>query len=111
MSNKASRKYLSNVVGKDTMRAVQTSVLQDLSDILINSFGPKGSNTCIKEMNALNMYTKDGFTILKHLNFSGIIEQSIKDDIESITKNVATTVGDGTTSAVLLANYIFDGLL
>ena len=70
MSNKASRKYLSNVVGKDTMRAVQTSVLQDLSDILINSFGPKGSNTCIKEMNALNMYTKDGFTILKHLNFS-----------------------------------------
>ena len=108
---KGSRKYLSNVVGQEDMRAVQTTVLQDLSDILIRSFGPKGSNTCIKEMNALNVYTKDGFTILKHLNFNGVIEQSIKDDIESITKNVATTVGDGTTSAVLLANFIFKGLL
>lgn len=108
---KGSHKYLSNVISQDNMRAVQATVLQDLSDILSNSFGPKGSNTCIKEINALNMYTKDGFTILKHINFNGIVEQAIKDDIESITKNVATTVGDGTTSAVLLANFIFKGLL
>lgn len=106
-----SHKYLSNVVGQDRMRAIQSTILQDLSDVLVRSFGPKGSNTCIKEINALNMYTKDGFTILKHLNYNGIIEQSIKDDIESITKNVVTTVGDGTTSAILVANFIFKGLL
>ena len=105
------RKYLSNVVNQTDMRAVQSSVLQDLSDILINSFGPKGSNTCIKEMNALNMYTKDGYTILKHVNYNGVIEQSIKDDIESIARNVAITVGDGTSSAVLLSNFIFKALL
>jgi len=108
MSGKA---YLSNVVDRETMRKIQKVVLQDLSDYLQNSFGPKGSNTCIKKLNTLNMYTKDGFTILKSLAFNGIVEQSIKDDIETITQHVATTVGDGTTSAVLLSNLIFNGLL
>ena len=108
MSN---RKYLSNVVKGEDMRAVQSTVLQDLSDILVNSFGPKGSNTCIKDLNALNVYTKDGYTILKHINFNGVIEQSIKDDIEGIARNIAITVGDGTTSGILLSNFIFKALL
>lgn len=108
---KSPYKYQNNVVTQDAMRKVQGSVLENLSDILRNSFGPHGSNTCIKKMDALNMYTKDGYTILKNVYFNGIIEQAIKDDIESITQNVATTVGDGTTSAVLLADYIFSGLV
>lgn len=108
MSGKA---YISNVVDQSTMRKIQSIVLGDLASYLKNSFGPKGSNTCIKKLNTLNMYTKDGFTILKSLAFNGIVEQSIKDDIETITHNVATTVGDGTTSAVLLSKYIFDGLM
>lgn len=109
MSN-INRKYLSNVVDEKTVRAIQGAILEDLSNILIQSFGPKGSNTCIKENNALPMYTKDGFTILKSLAFNGVIEQAIKDDIEAITKNVATTIGDGTTSAVILSHYLFKDL-
>lgn len=105
------RKYQINVVDQEDLRVVQSSVLKDLSEALMNSFGPYGSNTCIKKLDALPVYTKDGFTILKHIAFNGVIEQSIKDDIESITKNVATTIGDGTTSAVILSQYIFEGLI
>lgn len=104
-------KYQNNVVTQEAMRSVQKKVLDNLADILRNSFGPHGSNTCIKKMDAFNMYTKDGYTILKNVFFNGIVEQSIKDDIESIAQNVATSVGDGTTSAVLLADLIFGGLL
>lgn len=100
--------FISNIVDGKTLHKVQSAVLTDLANRLVNSFGPHGSNTCIKKLNALSMYTKDGHTILDSIQYNGIIEQSIKDDISLITLNIAKTVGDGTTSAVLMSKSIFD---
>lgn len=102
---------MSNIVPEDVLHRIQKSILEDLANILAKSFGPHGSNTCIKKLNAFNMYTKDGHTILESVQYNGIIEQSIKDDISSITLNIAKTVGDGTTSAVLMSYYIFSSIL
>lgn len=102
------QKIMNNVVGKEKLREIQSSVLKELSDILKLSFGPNGSNACIKKENALSRYSKDGHTIIGALHYNGIIEQSIKDDIESITRHIVKTVGDGTTSAVILSSIIFD---
>lgn len=104
-------KIMNNVVSKNTMRKIQSNTLSELSDILKNSFGPNGSNACIKKENALSRYTKDGHTIIGALHYNGIIEQSIKDDIESITRHIVKTVGDGTTSAVVLSSIIFDKII
>ena len=101
-------KIINNVVSKDTLREIQSRTLKELSEILKKSFGPNGSNACIKKENALSRYTKDGHTIIGALHYDGIIEQSIKDDIESITRHIVKTVGDGTTSAVVLSSLIFD---
>ena len=101
-------KIMNNIVPKDIMREIQIKTLGELSDILKNSFGPYGSNACIKKENAFSRYSKDGHTIIGALHYNGIIEQSIKDDIESITRHIVKTVGDGTTSAVLLSNLIFN---
>lgn len=102
------QKIMNNVVGKEKLREIQSSVLKELSDILKLSFGPNGSNACIKKENALSRYSKDGHTIIGALHYNGIIEQSIKDDVESITRHIVKTVGDGTTSAVILSSIIFD---
>ena len=104
-------KIMNNVVKKDTMRKIQSNTLAELSEILKNSFGPNGSNACIKKENALSRYTKDGHSIIGSLHYNGIIEQSIKDDIESITRHIVKTVGDGTTSAVILSSIIFDKIV
>lgn len=102
---------MNNVVTRDTMRNIQSKTLHELEDILARSFGPNGSNACIKKENALSRYTKDGHTIIGSIQYNGIIEQSIKDDIESITRHIVKTVGDGTTSAVILAATIFDHII
>lgn len=102
---------LNNVIKNDKLKEIQKATLSDLSDMLKQSFGPYGSTTCIKKLNALNMYTKDGHNILSNIYYNGIVEQSIKDDVESITRHIVTTVGDGTTSAVLLSNNIFSAIL
>ena len=100
-----------NVVSKEKTREIQSKTLKELSSILQKSFGPNGSNTCIKKENALSRYTKDGHSIISAIHYNGIIEQSIKDDIESITRHIVKTVGDGTTSAVILSALIFDNLI
>ena len=101
-------RIINNVVPKDVMRTVQSKTLNELAEILKLSFGPNGSNACIKKENALSRYTKDGHTIIGAIHYNGIMEQSIKDDIESITRHIVKTVGDGTTSAVILSSIIFD---
>lgn len=106
-----SSKIINNVVPKTEMNKVQLKILAELSTILTQSFGPLGSNTCIKRENALNEYTKDGHTILSAIQYNGVMEQSIKDDIESITRHIVKTVGDGTTSAVILSEIIFRQIL
>lgn len=100
-----------NIVTKATMRRIQSRTLGQLANILENSFGPNGSNTCIKKENALSRYSKDGHSIIGAIHYNGIIEQSIKDDIESITRHIVKTVGDGTTSAVILADKIFNSIV
>lgn len=99
---------MNNVVSKEKLREIQSNTLKELAEILSHSFGPMGSNACIKKENALSRYSKDGHTIIGSLHYNGIIEQSIKDDIESITRHIVKTVGDGTTSAVILSSLIFE---
>ena len=101
---------VNNVVSDETLKDIQADTLGKLAGFLKQSFGPYGSTTCIKKLNALNVYTKDGHNILSSILFNGIIEQSIKDDVESITRHIVKTVGDGTTSAVLLSDKIFSYL-
>lgn len=105
---------ISNLVKKEKLREVQSETLEVLAEALTNSFGPFGSNTtiCEKMNETVNniKYSKDGHTILKSILFQNEIENSVKTDLENITRHIVKTVGDGTTSAIILANEIFKTL-
>lgn len=100
----------SNIVQKKALREVQRKTLALIADTLANSFGPDGQNTAYRRQKDICRYTKDGHTILKNINFRGAIEFSMRDDLEAITRRIITTVGDGTTSAIILSYCIFEGL-
>lgn len=101
---------VSNVVKTSELRRVQKETLEFLKNSLIPSFGPKGSTTIIFKQNMLTKYSKDGHTILSTIQPMGVIEKSVKQDIEDITRHIVKNVGDGTTSAVILSYLIFKGL-
>lgn len=100
----------SNIVPKDVLRKVQSDTLNTISNALSCSFGPDGQNTAYRNQKDITRYTKDGHTILKNLKFVGAIEFTMRDDLEGITRRIVTTVGDGTTSAVILSTLLFEGL-
>lgn len=97
----------SNIVRKDELRKIQLKALKELSDALLNSFGPMGSNTLIIKDGVFNRYTKDGYSILKEIKLSGVIEHSITEDLVEITRKIAGDFGDNTTSAVIMAYLLF----
>ena len=100
-----------NVVEHNEFAEAQLKALNIAKDALINSFGPMGSNTMIIKENAFNKYTKDGYTILQNIQCLNIIESFAIKDIVEVTRNIVTTVGDGTTSAVILSALIFESIL
>lgn len=101
-----------NVVDKDTMRSVQLRTLSSLAEFISHTFGPMGSNSKIIRGSDANTivseYSKDGHKVLKNILFSNPIEMSIQAEVVDITHHVEQEIGDGTTSAVLLASQIFN---
>lgn len=89
--------------------------MERIANALANSYGPDGSTTLIRsgaeeKQAGVSAYTKDGHRILSSISFSKPIEMSILDDLKDITRNTVKTVGDGTTSAVILSYEIFKAL-
>lgn len=106
---------LNNIIQRDTLKEVQADVLRDLKDAISNSMGPAGSNTLIlrgnNDQDLVTEYSKDGNKIIKHIKYQNPIEMSVKSEVENATRHIEKTVGDGTSTVVVMSSYIFDGLL
>ena len=106
---------INNIIDRDRLRKVQSAVLNDLKNIIIHSMGPAGSNALIlrgtSDADIVSEYSKDGNKIIKSVKYQYPIEMSIKAEIENATRHIEKTVGDGTSSVVVMASYVFDSIV
>ena len=102
---------LSNIVSKKSLRKVQKKTMQIIADALRMTYGPLGSNSWLitgnDKASLKNEFSKDGRTVLKKILFLEPIEMAIQSEIEEIALYTDREVGDGTTSATLLSNAVF----
>lgn len=112
--NRVTFDSVNNVVKGERLREVQKKVLSDLAEAIIPSMGPAGSNSLVikgsSEADIVAEYTKDGNKIIKSVKYQEPIEMAIKSEIENATRHIEKVVGDGTSSVVVMAHNIFDGL-
>lgn len=101
-----------NIVKGKELRKIQKDTLTIIKESLLNTFGPNGSTTMIKKApTEFANTTKDGHTVLSNIRFSGVIESTVVQEINELTTHIVKTVGDGTTSAIVLSSIIFDYLV
>lgn len=85
-------------------------ILDAISRYLAKTFGPYGSTTIIEDRQMRHVHTKDGYTVLKALTSSNDLERVILEFIKRVSMRLVRTVGDGSTSAVIVSAAIADEL-
>ena len=102
-----------NVIPKNEMEERIRKVFDLLYQTLSRSFGPGGAHTIIYKY-PYRHFTKDGFTIMKNLSMDAsetLVDQAIADMAESICSRLNFAVGDGTTTAMVATNSIYQSYI
>nr|DAJ77537.1 MAG TPA: Heat shock protein 60 [Caudoviricetes sp.] len=102
-----------NVMSDTEFQKRVAKVFQMISDVLEKSYGPYGSSSIIENY-PYHYMTKDGFSIMKYITLSkkyNIIDDAIRGLIVGPCNKLNFLVGDGTTTAILATNKIYQSYM
>lgn len=94
----------SNVISGKEYRDLICAISQVATDTVVKTLGPYGSTSLIDEGTGFTYPTKDGWTCLNKLQFTDPTYNTLYNMLKKISFNSVTTVGDGTTTAMVVAN-------
>lgn len=100
-----------NVLTKEEYTNLAKFVFHQIVDVLSKSYGPYGSMTLINR-SGYRFSTKDGWRILMYTVFNhNPYYEAIHRMIFEVCEQMNDTVGDGTTTVILMANRIYEQLI
>lgn len=105
-----SEKLTCNIVEEEQYKKLVNMTLEKIAQSLIKSLGYYGSSAIIEDKLNGHIASKDGYTILNSLKFQNPIATTIYEIIKKISFNLVQTVGDGSTSSIVIAKELFDGI-
>lgn len=90
----------------DALKAIQEGV-RKLAKAVIITLGPNGRNVVIKKGHGAPLSTKDGVTVAKEIALKDKFENMGAQIVKEASSKTADVAGDGTTTAIVLAEAIF----
>lgn len=103
------REPMVNVLNQEEFQNRVRKVFKVIADTIGKSLGPGGKTTFISNYPYLHP-TKDGYTIMKNLSMQLQLDQIIMDMADTVCSRLNYTVGDGTTSAIMATNAVYDAV-
>ncbi|MCL2696429.1 MAG: chaperonin GroEL [Clostridiales bacterium] len=91
--------------GEDARRALEAG-LNQLSDTVKITLGPKGRNVVLDKKYGAPLITNDGVTIAKEIELDDPFENMGAQLVKEVATKTNDVAGDGTTTATLLAQAI-----
>ena len=91
--------------GEDARKALQSGVDQ-LSNTVKVTLGPKGRNVVIDKKYGAPLITNDGVTIAKEVELDDPFENMGAQLVKEVATKTNDVAGDGTTTATLLAQAL-----
>ena len=95
------------ISGEDLTSSLRRGV-DKLADTVKSTMGPKGKLVLIQRDNLHPIVTKDGVTVANAINLSDEVENLGARVIKESAARTADDAGDGTTTATVLAQLIFN---
>lgn len=81
--------------------------VQKLTDAVKVTMGPRGRNVLIQKSYGSPTITKDGVSVAKEIELKDALENMGAQLVKQVASNTADEAGDGTTTATVLANAIY----
>ena len=98
-----------NVIPEKDFKMLTREAFSTIAENLRVTYGPYGRQVMITDQNETTT-TKDGFNVFCKLGFKDQYRHKIYLAIKKICDRVNRTVGDGTTSCILLAEKMFNAI-
>jgi chaperonin GroEL len=102
--------FLTNTVEEENSKNKIRATMQMISKTMCGTLGPYGSTTIIQDREMKHFATKDGYDLMNRLNFDDEVARTILDLLRQVASNQVLSVGDGSTSAVVVANALYSAL-
>ncbi|MGX7577185.1 chaperonin GroEL [Candidatus Vidania fulgoroideorum] len=98
-----SKKIIFNTKNNKILRGINK-----LANSVKSTLGPKGNNVIIERKFEKPLIIKDGVTVAKEIYFKNSLENIGAQIIKEVAQKTNEYVGDGTTTATLLTQYIIN---
>ena len=95
-----------NIIPKDPFQILTQETFGVIASNIGKSLGPLGAHATILDGMMIEA-TKDGYSIFKKYRFHNRYKKMIYNLIKAPCQRLNNTVGDGTTTAIVFANYLF----
>ena len=105
--NNLKHTFLLNVVEETTTKNKIRATMELVAKILCGTLGPYGSTTITQDRQGRHLPTKDGHDLMVRVNISDEVARTIIEILRNITSAQASSVGDGTTSAIIVASSLY----
>ena len=95
------------IIFSDKARNSLARGIAQLTDAVKVTMGPRGRNVLIKKSYGSPVITKDGVSVAREVELKDTLEDMGAQLVKEVASNTADEAGDGTTTATVLANAIF----
>lgn len=108
-------KSCTNIISGDEYKQLFCTIAKVVSDVVSQTLGPYGSTTIIDDGSGFTYPTKDGWSCMNRLRFNDPVYNTIFGIIKQVSFNSVSTVGDGTTTAMVATSafleYLYDSMI
>jgi len=94
------------IADKTHIRKLVHKTINDMAAIVGATFGPGGNPVLIERDGLSPLVTKDGVTVAKNIGVADAAANTIIEAAKEICLNTAKEAGDGTTTAIILADAL-----
>lgn len=109
-NNDLGNTVMTNIVDEEITKKKIRATLQIIAKTLCRTLGPDGATTILQDVERQHLVSKDGLDVITRINFQDEVARTILEMVKSISLNQVLSVGDGSTSSIVVANALYQEL-